>query len=63
MTVIQVTKNQLNRLVKVTGFSERFIRQGVFSDTELLLLLVACKFIKVTTIYEKCGQRERNKVC
>ena len=59
---IEVTKNQLTRLVKVTGLSERQILQGMLNKEELELFNIACRFIKVKK-YEESRHRERNKVC
>ena len=59
---IEVTQNQLSRLVRVTGLNERQILQGMLNKEELKLFYVACKFIKVGN-YEESRYRKRTKVC
>jgi len=59
---IEVTQNQLSRLVRVTGLNESQILQGRLNKQELKLFNVACKFIKVGN-YEESRYRKRTKVC
>ena len=57
---ISITREQLVRLARVTGLTEKYIHDGNLNKSELELFKCACKFIIKGTGYEETRYRKRN---
>jgi len=56
---LRITREQLARLARVTGLTEKQIESGIFNKKELQIFNIACRFVKVEQ-YEETRYRKRN---
>ena len=56
---LRITREQLTRLARVTGLTEKQIESGYLNKQELQTFEIACRFVKVEQ-YEETRYRKRN---
>jgi len=61
--ILRISREELVRLSRVTGLSEKKIHEHDLNKSELDLFKCACKFIIKGTRYEETRYRKRNTVC